>query len=124
GQIRDKWISLQKNTTEEMLAFNKSPYSMPHEQNAPFQQEMFSRNVIGRGIYEYKDVKPGPELDEFISTVEMYVSLGEESRVIDDLPMKMIVMDSKVTMLALNDPVSMSSGVTTIVISHRSFAKA
>ncbi len=52
----------------------------------------------------------------------MYVNIGEDLKVIEQLPMKMMIIDEKITMLALNDPVSMKPSITTIMINHPSFA--
>jgi hypothetical protein len=54
----------------------------------------------------------------------MYASFGEECRVIKELPMKLVIIDEKITMLALNDPVSMKPSITTMIIDHPSFALA
>jgi HTH-type transcriptional regulator, sugar sensing transcriptional regulator len=125
SQIRNKWIELQQNTRNELLAFNKAPYSIQHSKNAKYQEEMLKKNKIReKGIFEYGSYRTKAELNEFISIVSMYANLGEECRVIRELPMKLVIIDEKITMLALNDPVSMKPSITTIIIDHPSFALA
>jgi len=124
-QIRNKWIELQNNTHKELLAFNKAPYSIKHSQNAKYQQAMLKKKKVKeRGIFEYGSYKTKAELNEFIQVVSMYASFGEECRVIKELPMKLVIIDEKITMLALNDPVSMKPSITTMIIDHPSFALA
>jgi hypothetical protein len=53
----------------------------------------------------------------------MYQNIGEEVRVIKSLPMKMMIIDEKITMLALNDPISMRPSITTIIIDHSDYAR-
>jgi sugar-specific transcriptional regulator TrmB len=123
-QIKNKWIELMQMTKKEMLAFNKAPYSIKHNKNAPHQKKMLKKKINERGIFEYGSFKTTEELEEFIGVVEMYASLGEECRLSKELPMKLVVIDERITMLALNDPVSMKPSITTMIIEHPSFALA
>lgn len=125
NQIRKRWIELQKNTRNEMLGFNKPPYSMPYSENMKHQEKLMKKKeIISRGIYEYRDLFAGVVPSDFFPVFEYYESLGEECRVIEKLPMKLMIMDEKITMLALNDPVSMQPSITTMIIKHPSFALA
>ncbi len=123
-QIKNKWIELMQSTRVEMLAFNKGPYSIKHSKNAPHQKKMLRKKIKERGIFEYGSFKTKEELDEFLEVVKMYASLGEECRLIKELPMKLVVIDERITMLALNDPVSMKPSITTMIIDHPTFARA
>jgi len=125
NQIKKRWIELQKNTKREMLGFNKPPYSMPHSENMKHQTKVLKKKTMkSRGIYEYEDLISGSIPSDFFPVFEYYESLGEECRVIEKLPMKLMIMDEKITMLALNDPVSMKPSITTIIVNHPSFALA
>jgi HTH-type transcriptional regulator, sugar sensing transcriptional regulator len=125
NQIRKRWIELQKSTKKEMLGFNKPPYSMPYNENMKHQGKMMKRkSIISQGIYEYGELFSGTISTDFLPVFEYYQSLGEECRIIKKLPMKLMIMDEKITMLALNDPVSMQPSITTMIIKHPSFALA
>ncbi len=124
NQVKNKWLELQKKTKTELLAFNKAPYSIAHNKNAPHQKRMLKRKIEERGIFEYGSFKTKEELAEFIRVVDLYAGMGEDCRVIKELPMKLVVIDEKITMLALNDPVSMTPSITTMIVTHPSFAKA
>ena len=125
NQIKSRWIEIQKNTRKEMLGFNKPPYSMPYSENMKHQQKLMKKkSIISKGIYEYKDLFKGEIPSDFFPVFEYYESLGEECKVIEKLPMKLMIMDEKITMLALNDPVSMQPSITTMIIRHPSFALA
>ena len=124
NQIRNKWIELQKNTRFELLAFNKAPYSIQHNKNALYQEKMLKKKINERGIFEFGSYNSDEERKEFIRVVKLYADLGEECKVIKELPMKLVIIDEKITMLALNDPVSMKPSITTMIIDHPIFALA
>jgi hypothetical protein len=84
---------------------------------------MIESNVIIRNMFEYKDLSP-EEMKNLIEMIEVYQKIGEEVRIIEELPMKLIIIDDTITMLALNDRISLKPAITTIVINHPSFAKA
>ena len=125
NQIKKRWIELQQNIRKEILGFNKPPYSVPPQENMKYQQKLLKKKTVkGRGIYEYKDLYENGIPTDFYPVFEFYESLGEECRVIEALPMKLMIMDEKITMLALNDPVSMKPSITTIIIKHPDYALA
>ncbi len=123
SQIRNRWIELQSNAGLEILGFNKPPFAVSLESNVNYQEETAKKKVKEKGIYEFSGVTSGGTLKDFISVVEMYQNIGEEVRVIKSLPMKMMIIDEKITMLALNDPISMRPSITTIIIDHSDYAR-
>jgi len=124
GQIRKRWIELQENATYEILGFNKPPFAVSLEQNVSNQEKAQERKVKEKGIYEFSEVVSESSLNHFTKVVETYDKIGEEVRVIESLPMKMIIIDEKITMLALNDPVSMKPTITTVIIEHPDYSRA
>lgn len=124
GQIRNRWIELQENAQSEILGFNKPPFAVNLEQNVQVQEKTSERKIRERGIYEYSEIISDTSLEHFTRVVEMYSNIGEEVRIIKMLPMKMIIIDEKITMLALNDPVLMKPSITTIIIKHPNYARA
>jgi HTH-type transcriptional regulator, sugar sensing transcriptional regulator len=124
NQIKKRWIELQRNIKYEMLAFNKPPYIVNLNQNVKHEKKVFKRKIKGQGIYEFKGYDSPGEREQFFRVLEEFTSLGEECRVIENLPMKMMVMDERITMLALNDPVSMKPSTTTMIVAHPGYALA
>lgn len=124
NQIKNRWIELQKGIKKELLAFNKAPYTISVKQSESHQKEIIKRKAISKGIYELAEISSDISIAEFIETVQTYVKLGEECRIIKELPMKMVIIDRKITMLALIDPVSMKKSITTMIVNHSSFAFA
>jgi len=121
-QIKDRWLSIQDNTKEELMLFSKSPYSFSLEENLDYEKNLLKRNVEFKCIYEYYDIKTQDEKDLFIATLEKYEEIGEQIKVVDKLTMKLCISDSTITMLALNDRVSLKPSITTMFVNHPSFA--
>ncbi len=119
-QIHEKWVSYLELTKKEVLAFTKSPYTASFNVDNDKEIEALKRGVKFKGIYEYKDVVK----QELVDVISLWVSAGEEARVIKELPMKMVIFDERITMFALNDPISLKPSITTMIINHPSFAKA
>ncbi len=120
GQIHKKWISFQNEAKQEILAFTKGPYTAPFTKDMNEEIDTLKRKVNIRSIYEYKDVIK----EELVKVISFWVSSGEEARIIKELPMKMVIFDERITMFALNDPVSLKPSITTMIITHPGFAKA
>jgi hypothetical protein len=124
GQIRNRWLELQEGAMFEILGFNKPPFAVSLVQNVSHQKKVSKKEVKEIGIYEFSEVSSVSSLKEFLAVTEMYLNIGEDVKVIEKLPMKIMIIDEKITMLALNDPVSMKPSITTIIINHPDYAKA
>jgi sugar-specific transcriptional regulator TrmB len=123
-QIRERWFNIEKNLKEELLVFTKPPYSVSLEDNVEEGSKVLKKKKINtRSIYEYNDLTP-VEINNLIYMIETYQKLGEQSRIIEKLPMKLAVCDETITMLSLVDKVSLQPGITTIIIDHPGFAVA
>ncbi len=120
-QTYRKWKLLQSRAQHEILAFTKAPYTVSSlDENIDDEIDVLKRKVKIRAIYEYKDVKK----DEFVRAVSLWISAGEEARVVKELPMKLVILDKQITIIPLNDPISLEPSITTMIINHPGFAKA
>jgi len=118
-QIYERWMFLEREAKQEILAFTKAPYTISFTDNVE-EINTLNKGVKIRSIYENKDIIK----EEYAKTMSSWVSAGEEARIVEELPMKMAIFDEKITILALNDPVSLKPSITTMIINHSSFAKA
>lgn len=124
NQIKDRWLNIQKNTKKEILVFSKPPYAQPLEDNIEVEAEGLKMNkIVVKGLYEYYGLT-SEERDNLIKLIETYQKLGEETKIIKELPMKLIISDDKITMFALKDRVSLKPSITTMIVDHPSFATA
>lgn len=123
-QIRERWFQIEKNLKKELLVFTKPPYSVSLEENINEGSKVLKKKKIStKSIYEYDGLTPD-EINNLVHIIEYYQKLGEEARIIKKLPMKLAVCDETVTMLALNDKISLKPGLTTLIIDHSGFAAA
>jgi sugar-specific transcriptional regulator TrmB len=124
NHIKERWLKIQRNTKNELLMFTKPPYSAPLEANISEEKEILKNKIVDKSIYEFKSILDENELANFILTLEAYRNIGEEVRIVEELPMKLAISDETITMLALTDRISMKPSITTMVIDHPSFAIA
>ena len=122
--IQKRFMQLVGSAKEEILVFSKGPYSGPQEkieEQIDQEKDVLKHGISGRCIYEIPTDED--EKKWFFKLVEQAVNAGEEARVIDELPMKLAVFDTRIVLLALEDPISRRPSFTTQVIEHRSLAK-
>jgi sugar-specific transcriptional regulator TrmB len=120
--IRDRWLSILNDTKTELLVFAKPPYTAPLEENMDDEINVLKRKVKIKSLYEYGYISSKDEMEYFIKVVDSFKKEGEEVRMLRELPMKLAIKDEYLTMLALNDPVSMQPTITTMIIEHPSFS--
>ncbi len=124
GQIKERWLNIQRTTNKELLIFTKQPYLVPLEENFDEEAKLFKdKKITGRSIYEYHDLSPA-QCDNLIKLIGTYQKLGEEARLTNELPMKMVVCDARKTIFALDDKVSLAPSFTLVIIDHPNFAAA
>lgn len=122
GQIREKWLKIQKNTKKELLVFVKPPYTGSVDDNMEQENEIVKQKVTCRGLYEYKSITSLVERDNLIRAIESYERMGEQVKLTAELPMKLVISDGTISMFALNDRVSLSPSLTTMIIDHPNFS--
>ena len=116
-QISEKKIYLEKKAREEVVSFGKLPYTTT------------KRNVdeiegLKRGV-KYKSIYQDVNLKEVVirSVVEMYIKAGEEVRVTPELPIQMMIFDSKIAMFTLEEFVIPVNGFSVVVIQNSNLVK-
>ena len=124
GQVRERWFKIQKNAKKELLGFTKQPYIVTLEENIEDESKALQNKVMVKGVYEYKNINSPEEKQNLIKMLLSYQELGEELRLVEELPMKLVVSDEKIVMFTLDDRVSLKSSITTMVIDHPNFAGA
>jgi sugar-specific transcriptional regulator TrmB len=125
NQIHKKYISLVNKTQHEILTFNKAPYACNDEvtlrEQVDAETNLIERGAVSKGLYEQEELLE----DEVFKETELKLTKkGHKGKVIESLPVKMILFDRKVVMFALDEPVAADDSLTMIVIEHKSLAKA
>ena len=98
--IHRKFLSLMRSCVKEFLGFSRAPYSCNTEEMVA---EQIRENIafLNRGgkirtIYELNDKSP----DWLINNIETAAKAGEDFRILNELPLKMIIFDRETLLLA------------------------
>jgi len=124
-QVHKRFMQLVSEAKEEILAFTKPPFSGPRkrlEEQAEPEKKVLRQGIRIRNIYEIPTEKE--EIEWRFKDIDGAVKLGEEARVMKKLPMKMVILDRKIVLLALADPVSKRTSLTTQIVEHRDLANS
>jgi HTH-type transcriptional regulator, sugar sensing transcriptional regulator len=122
--IHKKFMELIENAKYEILIFSKPPYTGPKEvldEQTEKQSEPLRRGIDIRTVYEIP-----AEMDDlqwWYADIKAAVQSGEKARVIQKLPIKMVIADENAVMLPLEDPVSSGTSFTAQLIRHSALAK-
>jgi HTH-type transcriptional regulator, sugar sensing transcriptional regulator len=115
--VGKRFNELQRSTKKEMLVFSKMPAAVRIEENDVGLELARTREL--RSVYEFT------LLDDPLSCegVQRFIAAGEQARFVEELPMKMGIIDERIVMLAMVDPVAGDSGLTTLVIENFQLAR-
>ena len=120
----DDLINRSKST---LYSFNKKPYATGFmrdkeeliKASAPLKS-ILDNGVSVRAIFEKETV----HMEEFLIMVKYYQSLGEEVRICEKLPIKMLLSDSTSAMVSLRNQHEEKFNLTSMVIDHSDLTTA
>jgi sugar-specific transcriptional regulator TrmB len=123
-QLQNRICQLIDSAEKEVLVFSKPPALDSRDdilQQIEMEKESLERGVVSKCVYEIpKNEEQKGWLWEYIT---LATAAGEEARVIDEIPIKMMVFDRKIVVFTLEDPLLHKPSATTQIIEHRSLAK-
>ena len=114
--IGPRFEELQESARREILVFTKPPYAVEPAENVA-GLELLRRGVVARSVYErsvYDD-------EAVVGAVRHFVDAGEQARVVDELPLKLVLIDERVALFAM-EPVAGATELTVMVVEHPAFA--
>jgi sugar-specific transcriptional regulator TrmB len=124
-QIHRRYTNSVRNTKREMLTFNKGPYASDNPERLAEQEDeetkLLKRGGKTKNIYEFKEFK---EVDWLLESVKKTVRFGQEARIVEKLPIKMLIFDDEKVMFPLEQPIDVSNDLTMIYIEHKQLANA
>jgi len=124
-QIHKRYINSVRTTKREMLTFNKGPYACDNPERLGEQEDeetrLLKRGGTTKDIYELREFE---ELDWLLESVKKSLRFGQKARVVEKLPMKMLIFDDEKVMFPLEQPTNVSNELTMIYIEHRQLAEA
>jgi sugar-specific transcriptional regulator TrmB len=117
GAIAKRFDELQAGAQTELLIFTKPPYAVKPAENVG-GVDLLSRGVTARSIYEHS-VYDDPAV---VEAVRRFVEAGEQARVVDHLPLKLVVIDERIALFTMEDPVAGVTDLTIMIVEHPGFA--
>jgi sugar-specific transcriptional regulator TrmB len=116
GAINERFTELQASVKREILVFTKPPYATPPQENVGGIE--VARTHVARSIYEHS-VLDDPAMADGI---KRFIDAGEEARFVDDVPLKLVIIDEATVMFGMQDPVAGSEELTIMVVEHPALA--
>jgi sugar-specific transcriptional regulator TrmB len=116
--IAQRFADLQAAAEGEILVFTKPPYAVDPAENVE-GLELLRRGIVARSVYErsvYDD-------DAQVGAVRAFIAEGEQARVVEELPLKLVVIDERVALFTLEDPVAGEPGLTIMIVEHAALAR-
>jgi sugar-specific transcriptional regulator TrmB len=115
--IARRFAAVEASVEREILVFTKPPYAIEPAENLA-GLELLRRGVEARSVYERSIYDDPAQAD----AVRRFVAAGEQARVVDSLPLKLVLVDGRVAMFTMEDPVAADPGLTIAVVEHGAFA--
>lgn len=116
GAINVRFAELQAGVKEEILVFTKPPYATPPQENIEGLKVALTHRA--RSVYEMSAFDDA----QLINGIKAFVEAGEEARFVDDLPLKLVIIDETIVMFGMQDPVGTGQDLTIMVVEHPSLA--
>jgi sugar-specific transcriptional regulator TrmB len=116
GAINERFAELQAGVKREILVFTKPPYATPPQENKEGIE--VTRTHVARSVYEYS-IFDDPAATE---GVRRFIEAGEEARFVEDVPLKLVIIDESTVMFGMQDPVAGPSELTIMVVEHPALA--
>ena len=122
-----KFDELISQSNKQLISFNKKPYatgflrSMDEIKRAskPLVKSI-NNGLESRAIFEAEH----EHVDLFIRLIEYYESIGEEVRIVDHLPIKLIISDQKEGMISLKSRDGTSFKLISMIVEHNDLLQA
>jgi sugar-specific transcriptional regulator TrmB len=116
--IGKRFAQLEAGAEREILVFTKPPYAVEPGENLAGLQ-LLARGVEARSVYE-RSVHDDPAVTD---AVRAFVAAGEQARVVDQLPLKLVLIDERVALFTMEDPVAGSTDLTIMIVEHPGFVR-
>jgi sugar-specific transcriptional regulator TrmB len=115
--IARRFAAVEASVEREILVFTKPPYAIEPGENVA-GLELLQRGVEARSVYERSIYDDPAQAD----AVRRFVAAGEQARVVERLPLKLVLVDGRVAMFTMEDPVATDPALTIAVVEHAGFA--
>jgi sugar-specific transcriptional regulator TrmB len=115
--IAKRFAELQAAVEREILVFTKPPYATPPKENVVGLR--LARRHRARSVYELSILDEPGSFD----AIRQFLAAGSEARFVPELPLKLVIIDEKIVMFGMQDPVAGAADLTIVVVEHASLAQ-
>jgi sugar-specific transcriptional regulator TrmB len=120
----DRFHEMVISAKKDLRAFCKRPYAVGRTFDEPGKvtkpvDDALAAGIRTRGLWEIEE----DNLENFITWVSHFEREGEEVRVIDHLPMKLLIVDDTAVMFTLQNSVARNE-CTSMVVHHSDITQA
>jgi sugar-specific transcriptional regulator TrmB len=116
GAINERFAELQAGVKREILVFTKPPYATPPQENDEGIE--VTRTHEARSVYELSILDdPGTR-----DGVRRFIDAGEDARFVEQVPLKLVIIDEAIVMFGMQDPVGGREELTIMVVEHPALA--
>jgi sugar-specific transcriptional regulator TrmB len=115
--IGRRFAELETSVEREILVFTKPPYAVDPANNVA-GVELLARGVEARSVYERSVYDDAATVD----AVRSFIHAGERARVVDELPLKLVLFDERIALFTMEDPVAGTPGLTIMIVEHPGLA--
>lgn len=117
GAINERFAELQAGVRSEILVFTRPPYATPPQEN--IEGIEVAREHVARSIYEHSALDD----PKVAAGIRRFIEEGEQARFVDDLPLKLVIIDEAIVMFGMQDPVAGTEDLTIMVVEHPALAR-
>jgi sugar-specific transcriptional regulator TrmB len=115
--INQRFGELQAGIEKEILVFTKPPYATPPEENVEGLEVTQAHEAYA--VYELS-IFDDPEN---VAGVRQFVEAGEKARFVEELPLKLVIIDERIVLFGMEDPVEAEAALTMLVVEHPALAQ-
>ena len=123
----NKFDDLIKKAETTLCSFNKKPYATGFlremdeiiKASAPLRK-IIKRGVAVKAVFEAEDIY----IQEFVRMIKYYRDIGEEVRICEKLPLKMLLSDNKLAMISMRSQDAAKFKLTSMIVDHSDLTNA
>jgi len=123
--LQKRILQLIDSAEKEVLVFSMPPSLISRQQileQIEHEKESLKKGVVSKCIYQYPETQDQKRwLHEYITLAQ---EAGEQARIIEKIPIKMMIIDKRIVVFTLEDPIHHKPSGTTQIIEHRSLANS
>lgn len=123
AQCERTYEQLVADARVEVMVFNRPPYGLGTTMLNQCIMDMLARGVDTRVLYRARELE-APGVEAFRSETARYVGLGVNAGVVDDLPVKMAVVDRRLALVTLVGPGDADGFPSSLLVENEGFAQA